>query len=167
MCRAWEYTDNSMHVYICVCKHISVYIHIYIYIYRCVGRENMQTTACSRIHATFRYPMYTYNFLTPYIPTNRGDQTSNNYDCQNFQQLFTGVPVHIKRVFTRVPKSSNQFLGKWMESLSLKRSARKSGRSGDPNVFVWLPRYLFVFFVCAMLWRTACAPYIPSDILND
>jgi len=30
-------------------------------------------------------------------------------DCQNFQQVFTGVPVHIKHVFTGVPKISYKF----------------------------------------------------------
>ena len=27
--------------------------------------------------------------------TNRGDRKPNHYDCQNFQQVFTGVSVHI------------------------------------------------------------------------
>ena len=30
-------------------------------------------------------------------------------DCQNFQQVFTGVPVRIKHIFTRVPKFSHEF----------------------------------------------------------
>jgi len=42
------------------------------------------------------------------ISTDGGDQT-NNYDCQNFQQVFTGVPAHIKQVPTGVPKILNQF----------------------------------------------------------
>ena len=44
-----------------------------------------------------------------YVPTDEGDRTSNNYDCQNFQQVFTGVPVHIKHVITGVPKISDKF----------------------------------------------------------
>jgi len=31
------------------------------------------------------------------------------YDCQNFQQVFTEVPVHIKHVFTGVPKFQTSF----------------------------------------------------------
>jgi len=30
-------------------------------------------------------------------------------DCHNFQQNFTGVPVHIKYVFTGIPKILNKF----------------------------------------------------------
>jgi len=41
--------------------------------------------------------------------TDGGDRTSNIYDCQNLQQVFTGVPVHIKHVFTGVPNISNKF----------------------------------------------------------
>ena len=28
----------------------------------------------------------------------------NNYDFQNIRQVFTGIPIHTKHVFTRVPK---------------------------------------------------------------
>jgi len=42
------------------------------------------------------------------ISTDGGDRTSNNYDCQNFQQVFTGVPVHIKNDFTGVPRISKK-----------------------------------------------------------
>ena len=34
---------------------------------------------------------------------------SDNYDCQKFQQVFTGVPVHIKHVLTEVPQILNKF----------------------------------------------------------
>jgi len=40
--------------------------------------------------------------------TDGGDRTPNNYDCQIFQQVFTAVPVHIKHVFSGVPKISNR-----------------------------------------------------------
>ena len=43
--------------------------------------------------------------------TDGGDRTSNIYDCQNFQHVFSGVPVHIKQIFTGVPKFSNEFSG--------------------------------------------------------
>ena len=46
--------------------------------------------------------MYTYT-------TDRGNRTSNNYDCPNVQQVFTGVPVHIKHIFQGVPKILNGF----------------------------------------------------------
>ena len=44
------------------------------------------------------------------ISTHGGDQTDNNYDCQNFQQVFTGVPVHIKHVVAGVFTIANNFL---------------------------------------------------------
>jgi len=74
--------------------------------------------------------------VTSSIATDGGNRTSNNYDCQNFQQVFTGVPVHIKHVFSGLPKISNSFSFSrgYTESPSLKRSTRKSGRSGDPNI---------------------------------
>ena len=40
--------------------------------------------------------------------TDGGDEISNNYDCQSFQQVSTGVPVHIMHVFSGVPKISNR-----------------------------------------------------------
>jgi len=40
--------------------------------------------------------------------TSGGDGTSNNYDCQNFEQFFTGVPVAFKPTFTGVPKIQNK-----------------------------------------------------------
>jgi len=52
---------------------------------------------------------HAYNCYTREGTIDRGDQTSKNYDCQNFQQLFTGGPVHIKHVFTGVPEISNEF----------------------------------------------------------
>ena len=39
----------------------------------------------------------------------REDRTPNNYDCQDFQYVFTGVPVHIKHMFTGVPNISDKF----------------------------------------------------------
>ena len=42
-------------------------------------------------------------------PTDGEAQTSNNYDCQNFQQVFSGVSVHIKHVFSGVPNISRSF----------------------------------------------------------
>jgi len=48
---------------------------------------------------TFNHEYYHY-----YHSTNGGDRTLNNYDCQNFLQVFTEVPIHIKHVFTGVPK---------------------------------------------------------------
>ena len=74
---------------------------------------------------------HAYNCYTREGTIDRGDQTSKNYDCQNFRQLFTGGPVHIKHVFTGVPEISNEFSRESTESPSLKRSTRKSGRSRD------------------------------------
>jgi len=59
--------------------------------------NTLQHTALCMIHS------YVMN------PTNGGYRTSNNYDCQIFQQVFTGVPVHIKYVFSGAPKNSNRF----------------------------------------------------------
>ena len=38
-----------------------------------------------------------------------GNRSKNNYDCQNIEQVLTGVPIHIKHVFTGVPKIPNDF----------------------------------------------------------
>ena len=40
----------------------------------------------------------------------------SEYDCPNFQQVFTGVPVHIKHVFTGVLINSNQF-SRWIDGV--------------------------------------------------
>ena len=45
----------------------------------------------------------------PSLATGGGDRTYNNYDYQNFQQVFTGVPVSFKQVCTGVPKIPNKF----------------------------------------------------------
>ena len=39
--------------------------------------------------------------------TDGGDRTYNKYDCQNFHQVFVGVPINIQHVFSGVPKFSN------------------------------------------------------------
>jgi len=41
-------------------------------------------------------------------PTDGGDRTLNNYDCQNFQQVFTELPTHMKHVFSGVLKISSR-----------------------------------------------------------
>ena len=64
-----------------------------------------------------------------------GDRTEINFACQNFQQLFTGSPIHIKHVFKGVPRNSNEFASEYTESPSLNRSTRKSGTSPDPNIY--------------------------------
>ena len=46
-------------------------------------------------------------FMNAYT-TDGGDQTLNNYDCQNLRQVFTGVPVHFKHAFSGVPKISKR-----------------------------------------------------------
>jgi len=33
----------------------------------------------------------------------------NKYDCQNFQQVFTGVPVHVKHIFSGSTKFQTGF----------------------------------------------------------
>ena len=41
--------------------------------------------------------------------TDGGDRTQNSVDCQNFQQVLTGVPIHIKHIFTGVLTLSYNF----------------------------------------------------------
>ena len=75
------YVYMYTHIYIpTYMVYIYTYIHIYIYTYICIHTDIYGLSA------------------------ERGDRTRNNYDCQNFQQDFTGVPVHIKHVFSGVPK---------------------------------------------------------------
>jgi len=57
-----------------------------------------------------------------------------DFDCQNFQQVCTVVPVHIKHIFTGVPKFSYNFSIVETESPSLKRPNDQIVRSRDPNI---------------------------------
>jgi len=70
------------------------------------------------------------------VATHGGDRTQNNYDYQNFQQVVTGVPVHIKHIFKGVPKFPYEFSRVYTESLSPKRSNGKIVRSRDINISV-------------------------------
>ena len=68
--------------------------------------------------------------------THGGDWTSNNYHCQNFQPLFTGVPVHVKHIFSGVPKIWNRLSREWTESRHSKEwtaANLKPSKSGDPS----------------------------------
>ena len=76
-----------------------------------------------------------------------GDRTYNNYYCQNFQQVFTGVPVHIKHVITGVPKISYIFPIEQTESPALKRSNRIS-------VVIWRSKYLKSDLICERFLMT-------------
>jgi len=91
--------------------------------------------------------------VTSSTATHRGDRTSNNYDCQKFQQVFTGVPVHIKHVFSGLPKISNSFSFSrgCTESPSLKRSTRKSGRSNIISKSDLFRERLAVLTACCVL----------------
>jgi len=92
----------------------------------------------------------TYFYVSGLIhTTNGGDRTWNNYDCQNFQQVFTEVPVHIKQLFTGVPQISNEFSREFMVSPSLKRSIRETDRSGHPNILSPISSMSWV-------WRGTC-----------
>jgi len=64
-------------------------------------------------------------------------QTSNNYDCQNFQQVFSGVSVHIKHVFSGVPKIWQVF--NWGNGVPVTQK-----RIQD-NWIIWRSKYLKVW----------------------
>ena len=68
------------------------------------------------------------------VPTEGGDQTKNIYDCQNFKQVFTGVPVTFKQVFTGVPKILNVFHGSKRKSPSLQKVDGKPVQSGNSDI---------------------------------
>ena len=53
--------------------------------------------------------MCMYVYICIYLSTDGGNWTQKNYDCQNLQQVFMAVPVHIKHVFTGVFKFSHKF----------------------------------------------------------
>jgi len=53
--------------------------------------------------------LYLFISLSLY-PTDRGDRTSNNYDCQNFHKFSRECP-YISNTFSRVPKFSYKFSG--------------------------------------------------------
>ena len=59
--------------------------------------------------------------------TGRGDQTQNNYNCQNFKQVFTGVSVTFKQIFAGVHKICSKFSQEKTEFPSLKENPGKLG----------------------------------------
>ena len=62
------------------------------------GRWQRVAVCCSVLQcvATSQYAM----------TTGGGEETLNHHDNQHFQQVFTGVPIRIKHVFTGVPTIS-------------------------------------------------------------
>jgi len=82
---------ESCHTYECVKSHMWM-CHAACNTCECVMLQSTATRAALSSHTT-----------------DGGDRTWNNYDCQNFKRVFTGVPVHIKHVLTEVPKFSSKF----------------------------------------------------------
>jgi len=77
-----------------------LYICIYVYIY-----INTRIHVCIYIYVYICTHVYIHICLLELgAPTEGGDQTKHIYDCQNFKQVFMGVPVTLKHVFTGVPK---------------------------------------------------------------
>jgi len=94
----------SLRVY----KRLYTCIFTYTCTYTCIPTC---VTALSSIrqHITIWDGLFTILFTFIYRSTDGGDRTESNYDCQNFQQVFTGVPLHVKHVFPGVPKIPNKF----------------------------------------------------------
>jgi len=73
------------------------------------------------------------------VSTDGEDRTWNNYDCQNFQQVFTVVPVHIKHVFMGIPKKFH------VSKRSCRNSKDLSGKRIDLEIqifWVWSPPWV-------------------------
>jgi len=66
--------------------------------------------------------------------TDGGDLTENNYGCQHLEQIFTGVSVHFKQVFTGIPKFPIKCSHIKRESPSLPWTNRNPVRSGDASI---------------------------------
>ena len=110
-----------------ICREIeNQVVHMHVYMQR--NRDRGSLSLC----------IYTYVCLSAYIHTNTtdgGDRTSDYYDCQDFQQVFTGVPARITHNFSGDPKISNGFSHEKTESPPLKRVSRKPGK-------IWRSQYL-------------------------
>jgi len=77
--------------------------------------------------------MYAYIYI---YTTGEEDRPENNYDCQNFKQVFTHRHRHVTftQMFTGFPNFQTSFHGSKRESPSLERVDRKTVQSGDPNI---------------------------------
>jgi len=100
--RAYKvHTHTQIHTNIHTHTHTHTYTHTH-------TKSNKHTYTHTHTHS------HTYtNTQTHFIrssrvsyATDRGDRTDHNYDCQKFQQVFTGVPEYIKHIFAGVPKFS-------------------------------------------------------------
>jgi len=104
------------------CAHVKLHMYIYPYRHaprRCTSavRRGAQQNWAPRESWADRWALSQSLLADSFYvqkcvyTTAGGDRTSNNYDCQNFQQIFTGVPVHTKHVFMGVPKYWYKFSG--------------------------------------------------------
>ena len=95
---------QSTHTHTHTQTHTNIHTHTQTYIHTHT-KSNKHTYTHTHTHS------HTYtNTQTHFIrssrvsyATDRGDRTDHNYDCQKFQQVFTGVPEFFKHVFTGVP----------------------------------------------------------------
>jgi len=82
-----------IYAYACICMHVNIYmytpvsIHISIYVYT-YTHTHTHVYICKYIY------IWIYIYVHIHIhTTDAGYRTWNNFECQNFQQVFTGVPV--------------------------------------------------------------------------
>ena len=110
----------------------------------CVHGCHVWARLCVCMYGCGEYKSVTTHVYThTSMSTDRADPTWNNYDCQNFWQVFTGVGVHIKHIFMGVLKFSYKFSSLWTSFQvfkqsasreSLKRSIMTTDKSQDPDV---------------------------------
>ena len=74
---------------VCVCVYVCVRVRV---------------RACVRVWTQWYHSQSYPNDQSYPNAADGGNWTSNNYDCQNTQQVVTGVPIHIKHIFMGVPK---------------------------------------------------------------
>ena len=137
--------------FICVTWHIQIcgVVHLYVWfnLFICI---TCLIHVCETIHTHVLRDAFTCALKCMHMctmsnlcvwhdayTTHGGDLTLNNKDCQTFQQVFTGVPVHIKHDSTGVPKLSCKFSWVCTQSSSLKNSIRKTDRSREIQIF-WI-----------------------------
>ena len=77
--------------------HIYIYIFMHAYLYICIDIHIYRIHIVDTVNVGFVVAMHGWR---------RSD--FKNYECQNVQQVFMEAPVHIKQVFTRLPKISNK-----------------------------------------------------------
>ena len=136
----------------------AVYMHIFTYIFIHMLFCVCVSAWCIWVHRVtkLRSRMYAYIYI---YTTGEEDRPENNYDCQNFKQVFTHRHRHVTftQMFTGFPNFQTSFHGSKRESPSLERVDRKTVQSGDPNILSLISSESGIYMYSLCVWvRGVC-----------